>query len=131
MKLANIKLNKSLLSLAAVLGYFVLAQFAFAQAATIGEMADTIVGNFESVGKLMIACAYIGGFAMTIAAVFKFKQHKDNPQQVPMGAPIALLVVGVLLVFLPSVFGRAGDTTFGGGQETGGFEGQGAEKIGA
>ena len=34
-------------------------------------------------------------------AIFKFKQHKDNPTQVPVGTPVAMLAISAALVFLP------------------------------
>jgi intracellular multiplication protein IcmD len=89
----------------------------------VGDLAGNVKSSFEDIGLLMIVASYIGGFALTIAAIFKFKQHKDNPTQIPIGTPIALLVIGIILVFLPSLFGSAGQTIFGGEQEVGGFEG--------
>jgi hypothetical protein len=38
-----------------------------------------------------------------IGEVFKIKAQKDNPTQVPIGVPISELVVGVALLFLPSI----------------------------
>ncbi len=126
--------KKEFLGLFAILGYFVVAQLAFASTdpgtdTGIAGMANSVTGSFTALGKLMIAAAYIGGFALTIASIFKFKAHKDNPQQVPMGLPIALLAIGIVLVFLPTLFGAAGDTAFGGDQQAGGFEGGGADNI--
>ena len=43
----------------------------------------------------------------------KFKQHKDNPTQVPIGTPIALVSVEAALLFLPSILTVAGNTMFG------------------
>jgi intracellular multiplication protein IcmD len=104
--------------------------FVFAQStSTIGDLAANVTKSFENIGLLMIVASYIGGFALTIAAIFKFKQHKDNPTQIPVGTPIALLVIGIILVFLPSLFGSAGQTIFGGEQSVGGFEGEGVKVI--
>lgn len=96
---------------------------------TLGDLADNVIDSFESIGTLMIAASYIGGFGLTIAAIFKFKQHKDNPTQIPIGTPIALLVIGIILVFLPALFGSAGETVFKGEQEVGGFKGEGAATV--
>ena len=52
---------------------------------TIGSLANNIASNFEDVGKLMIGVAYLSGIGFGIAAVFKFKQVKDNPTQIPIG----------------------------------------------
>jgi intracellular multiplication protein IcmD len=91
----------------------------------IAGIANTVTGTFQSIGKLMTATAYLAGFSLTIAAIFKFKQHKDNPQQVTMGVPITMLLVGVALIFLPNIIAPAGTSIFGSGATSGGFTGSG------
>ena len=91
----------------------------------IASIANTVTGTFSSIGKLMTAAAYLGGFGLTIAAIFKFKQHKDNPQQTPMGQPITMLLVGIGLIFLPNIIAPAGTSIFGAGSQAGGFSGSG------
>ncbi|HJN37774.1 MAG TPA: type IV secretion protein IcmD [Gammaproteobacteria bacterium] len=97
---------------------------------TIGEVAKNVSENFEDIGKLMIGIAYLSGIGFGIAAIFKFKQVKDNPTQIPIGTPFALLMISALLVFLPGLYAPAGETIFGvSGKEldatAGGFEGEG------
>jgi intracellular multiplication protein IcmD len=120
-----------------ILSLLIVTGFAFAQdpgtgspPGTVGSLADNVTKSFQSIGKLMIAAAYVGGFGLTVAAIFKFKQHKDNPTQIPIGTPIALLVIGIILVFLPGLFETTGTTVFGEGKTLGGFEGEGVSKIG-
>lgn len=93
----------------------------------IGAVATNITGNFTALGKLMIAIAYLSGFGFSVAAIFKFKQHKDNPTQIPLGTPIALLVVGIVLIFMPGLL-QVGGATAGLGT-AGGFTGEGVEKL--
>jgi intracellular multiplication protein IcmD len=99
-----------------------------APAGSIGEVAGTITGSFEALGKLMMGIAYIAGFGFTIAAIFKFKQHKDNPTQIPIGTPIALLIIGVALIFLPGIIKIGGSTA--GFTTPGGFTGEGIKDVG-
>ena len=80
---------------------------------TIGTMATHITATFTSIGKLIIATSYLAGLGFSVSALFKFKQHKDNPQQVPIGTPIALLIIGAVMIFLPLLFSPAGQTIFG------------------
>lgn len=105
--------------------------YALAVDQDLGGIAQNITGSFENIGKLMIAISYVAGIAFAIASIFKFKQHKDNPTQIPLGTPLALLVIGIVLVFLPMLFGPAGQTIFGSGADTatGGFKGEGVSKI--
>lgn len=107
-----------------------LSQDVYAQTSTgLGGIAQNITKSFEDLGKLMIAVSYLAGIGFAIAAIFKFKQHKDNPTQIPLGTPIALLVIGIALVFLPAFFGPAGETVFGDKAEAGGFTGEGASQL--
>lgn len=105
---------------------------AFAEDVTdISSLVNHITDSFQSIGMLMVAIAYIAGFAMVIASLFKFKQHKDNPTQIPMGAAIALMAVGIVLIFLPGIIEPAGETLFGTGvdQWAGGYKGGGASSL--
>jgi intracellular multiplication protein IcmD len=52
----------------------------------------------------------VAGMAFTVGAIVKFKAHKDNPTQIPIGQPIALLFVGAGLLFVPSVMKTSGET---------------------
>lgn len=114
-----------------IVGFYASQIFA-AEANTIGQIADSIVSSFQNIGKLMIGTAYISGVGFTIAAIFKFKQHRDNPTQIPVGAPIALLAIGVILIFLPGIIAPVGETLFGSNEiqsMAGGFTGGGATTL--
>lgn len=84
--------------------------FAADGTATIGTVAANLTGTFANIAKLITALSYIAGLGFGIGSILKFKQHKDNPQQIPVGTPIALLFVAAALLFLPSVFQIAGAT---------------------
>lgn len=92
---------------------------AFADSQTLGTIATTVIGSFEGLAKLITAGAFLAGIGFAMASIFKFKAHKDNPQQIPIGTPIALLFVAAALMFLPTVYGSIGTTIFG----TGGTKG--------
>lgn len=86
---------------------------------TIGTVAKTITASFANLAKLMTACCYLAGIGFSIGAIMKFKQHKDNPTQVPIGTPIALIFIAAALLFLPTILSISGATIFGTGS-TGG-----------
>jgi intracellular multiplication protein IcmD len=93
----------------------------FAQgSATIGSLAENITGSFTQLGQLILAISFVAGLGFTMAAIFKFKQHKDNPTQIPLGTPIAMLAIGIVLMFLPGIIKPAGTTIFGAGATTAG-----------
>jgi intracellular multiplication protein IcmD len=126
--------QKTLMRLGLGLGLFSLSAIALAEdpttdPTTLGGMAGELVSQFKNIGQLMIGTAYIAGIGFGISAIFKFKQHKDNPTQVPVGTPFALLAISVLLVFLPSLYSPAGKSIFGGNLHGGGTKGEGLSAI--
>ena len=86
---------------------------AFAVQEGLGTVAQNIINTLTNVARLITGVGFVAGFAFAIAAIFKFKQHKDNPTQIPVGTPIALLFIGAALMFLPSLFATVGTTVFG------------------
>jgi intracellular multiplication protein IcmD len=85
---------------------------------TIGGMASSITSSFENLSKLITAASYLAGLGFAVGAIMKFKQHKDNPTQIPIGTPIALVFIAAALLFLPSILDVAGATMFGSGGGT-------------
>lgn len=123
---------RSLVVLLPIIGlFFAASAFAGGGGEHIGSVASRITESFQNIGELIIAVAYIAGIGFAIAAIFKFKQHKDNPTQIPLGTPIAMLVIGIALVFLPAFFEPAGKTVFGdsAADMAGGFKGEAAGKL--
>ncbi|WP_425287969.1 type IV secretion protein IcmD [Rickettsiella endosymbiont of Miltochrista miniata] len=90
---------------------------------TLGNVASTITGSFNQLAKLITAGAYMAGIGFCMASMLKFKAHKDNPTQIPIGTPIALLFIGAALIFLPNIFKIAGYTIFGSTTGAGGVTG--------
>lgn len=99
------------------------AQDAAAAATTLGKMASQITKSFSNIAKLISGGSYLAGLGFSIGAIMKFKQHKDNPTQIPIGTPIALVFIAAALLFLPSILDVAGGTMFGGGAKVGGPKG--------
>jgi intracellular multiplication protein IcmD len=89
----------------------------------IGAVADRVTNSFGKLAQLITATSYVAGLGFAIGAVLKFKQHKDNPTQIPVGTPVALLFVAASLLFLPSILETAGGTLFGSGARTSGVKG--------
>jgi intracellular multiplication protein IcmD len=90
---------------------------------TIADIATRVTGSFSALAKLITAIAYVAGLGFAVGSIFKFKAHKDNPTQIPIGTPIALLFVGAALVFMPNVFTATGQTVFGNTTAVGGSSG--------
>jgi intracellular multiplication protein IcmD len=114
---SNIKLNyKSwLISASCIFLIALINQEAVASSSlTLGGMASSITKSFTSLAKLITAGSYLAGLGFSIGAIMKFKQHKDNPTQIPIGTPIALVFISAALLFLPTILGVTGQTMFGG-----------------
>lgn len=92
-------------------------------AQNLSGIAGNVIENFGALAKMITAAAYVAGFGFAFAAILKFKAHKDNPQQIPVGTPIALLFIGAALIFLPTLFSVTGQTVFGSGATAGGVSG--------
>lgn len=106
-------LKSVLMLLAAMLCFGTGLAFADNGNVGIGQVASNITSTFSPIAKLITAGAYIAGFGFAVASILKFKAHKDNPTQVPVGTPIALLFIAIALIFLPSLFKVGGETLFG------------------
>jgi intracellular multiplication protein IcmD len=85
----------------------------FADTLSLGDLAENITKSFESITKLLTAGAYVGGVTFFIVAVFQFKQHKENPTQVPLSKPMMILAMSSALIFLPDFVNSVSATIFG------------------
>ncbi len=84
-----------------------------AEYSTLGDMADAFINMHLNIGELLIGLGYLSGVGFGIASVYKFKQYKDNPTQIPIGTPFALLMVSILMVSMPGLIGVVTTTIFG------------------
>ncbi|MEC8460897.1 MAG: hypothetical protein VXY77_01680 [Pseudomonadota bacterium] len=69
-------------------------------------------GNLIYILQFLMAMSYTSGFGFIVAAIFKFKQVRENPQQVPVSTPLAFLLCAMLLLFLPGLIQQGGVTLF-------------------
>lgn len=129
------KLNLKLflqLGIAIVMIFFATNIFAI-QHIALKDMVASITNQYESLGKMVVAIAYLSGLGFVFSSIYKFKQHKDNPTQIPIGGPLALLAVGILLMFMPGFIKPAGKSMFGSNadlnQIAGGFTGESAKYL--
>lgn len=89
-----------------------------ADAQTIADVAKNIIAGYENLTKMITAATYLAGIGFMIGAVMKFRQHKDNPTQIPVGTPIALVIISAALLYFPSLLQITGNTLFGQGDYT-------------
>jgi intracellular multiplication protein IcmD len=70
---------------------------------SVGSIVSSINSSVASLARLITAGSYVAGLGFSVGAIMKFKQHKDNPTQIPVGTPAALDIVSAAALYLPSV----------------------------
>jgi len=83
-------------------------------AANIGSGLAQTQKSLSDIAKLITAGSYVAGLGFAVAAIAKFKAHKDNPTQEHISQPIVFLFVAAALIFLPGIFKSAGGTLYDG-----------------
>lgn len=59
------------------------------------------------------AASLLIGSGLIVTGIFKLKQVKENPTQIPISTPGAFFVAGAMLLFIPNVFPQVRQTVFG------------------
>jgi intracellular multiplication protein IcmD len=106
--------RSQLFSLCAIASMTMVSTLAHAAVNNLSAVISQVQGNIEPIANFLIIVSYIGGVAFALTGILQFKAHKDNPQQTPLSKPIIYIIVGALLLFLPVVLGTAGQSIFGG-----------------
>lgn len=106
------KATKGLMPLLMItVGFYAADVLATGTGQSIGDIAKTASASLENVLKLVTGASYLAGFGLTIGSLFKFKKHHDSPQsQETLSSCIMMLVVGIALIFLPSLITTGGAT---------------------
>ena len=78
----------------------------------IAGIANSVSSNLNAVAQLISQVAFVAGLGFFVSAVFKFKQHKDNPTQVPIGTPMSMLAISAALMFMGNFIMPLGQTLF-------------------
>lgn len=84
-----------------------------AAAATAGQVADNIRGQFGSIADMIGGASYIMGAGFGVRGALKLKEHNENPSQVKLSQPLTALAVSGALLALPSVMDTGAESTFG------------------
>jgi hypothetical protein len=82
----------------------------------LGAIMNNVTNSWGKLQGVFSAIAWIVGAALGCIAVFKFKDHVDNPQQTPLSAGVKRMIAGGMFLSLPfsvqavrgSLFGSAG-----------------------
>lgn len=80
--------------------------------ASIGDVADNLLGPTSIVTKLVEIACYIIGLAFILVGIAQYKIHKQSPKLVPLTTPILLVVLGAVALGIPytTKMGKTGRT---------------------
>lgn len=115
-------MSKKFINLLVVLGIALMPGLAMAE--NLGQVASDMSTSFQGIGNLVGTIAYVMGIVMAAVAVYQFKQHKDNEQQMPLSKPIVGMIVAALLLFLPETINTVKDSVWVNGASSQGSSGQ-------
>ncbi len=87
-----------------------------AHAQKLGDVLTNVLGSWGNVQNVFSTIAWVAGAFLGVAAIFKFKDHVDNPMQHPLSAGVKRMIAGGMFLSLPftikavngSLFGNAG-----------------------
>ena len=75
---------------------------------TLTGSLEAVANLYTQIAAIFTGAAYVAGLMLFVGAIFKFRQHREAPQQVPVGQPLTLFALSVLAVFLPGFLNLTG-----------------------
>lgn len=98
------------------LGVVILPGSSFAAVpSTLGDAMTNIANSFGNFQNIHTTFAYIAGVFMAVWAIFKFKDHVDMPNQVPLSDGVKRLLAGGMFLAWPMLWEALGTTVIGTG----------------
>lgn len=79
---------------------------------SLGGAANNVNEILLGVSSIIIAVIYIAGAAVLCSAAMKYRIHRQNPQQVHISTVITEIVLGIILLGLPTVTKMANEHLF-------------------
>jgi len=72
-------------------------------AATVGEVSSVMTSITAGFINMLEKVCFVIGAGLFIGAMIRYKEHRDNPQQIRIGDSIALLIAAVAIGCLPLI----------------------------
>lgn len=91
------------------------AIFAGTTQLTLTTINSNVSRGIGGVVSIMQDIALVAGIGFIFSSFFKFHQHRQNPQQVPLSQGVTLLVIGAGLTVFPHLLSTASQGVFGTG----------------
>jgi hypothetical protein len=74
-----------------------------ATAGTVGGILDATTTNVSTAPRLISAAAYIIGLILLVSGALSLKKHSENPSSEPLGKGLGRVLVGGVVMSLPSL----------------------------
>ena len=85
-----------------------------------GMALSSIAGNIDtsvvSIASILEDVSLISGVGFVLTSFYSFHTHKNNPTQVPITKPIALLFIGAMMMVFPLTIPTAKNALVGSAQ---------------
>lgn len=84
-----------------------------ASAAKLGDVIKNVIGSWGGINNVFSTVAWLSGGFLGVAALFKFKDHVDNPAQHPLSAGVKRMIAGGMMLSLPFMMNATVGSLFG------------------
>jgi len=95
-------------------GLALAAMSAGAEAQTVGDVATNVLNGLAGVKDVLSGAAYLTGAVFSIKALMAFRDQAEDGGRTKLSRPIALLIVGTILLGLPGFIHVTTASLFGG-----------------
>jgi hypothetical protein len=79
----------------------------------LGDMMNNVINSWGGLTGIMSCVAWLMGSALGVIAIFKFKDHVDNPNQTPLSAGVKRMLAGGMMLSLPFMTTAVHGSLFG------------------
>ncbi|CAN5259566.1 hypothetical protein BH10PSE19_BH10PSE19_06280 [soil metagenome] len=73
------------------------------QTSTMGDFASNVLDPICVMTSAFYKICYVIGAALLVASIVQYKAHRNNPLQVRISQPIALVIFGIAFILLPII----------------------------
>ena len=76
------------------------------------QLEEVATENFGDIVLFMTGLAYVFGVLFAVLAIYKFREHKDNPSQIKLGSCVLATFVAVSLLYIGYIIQVTGFTFY-------------------
>ena len=69
-------------------------------AQSLGDVATNILGPLTGASHIVKIICVVAGTGLILGSLMRYKAHRENPIEVRLGTPIAMLIAGLALILI-------------------------------